>query len=101
MAQRPDAELLEVVESPDGTYRPEAIEAARAELARRNITVRPPEEAAKAREATEASRAAEPLEGMWILGAIAMPLLFFPWFVAASRFEREGYLRKARTLRRV
>ena len=99
MARHSDAELLRVVESPEGTYRAEALEAARAEMAKRNLTARPTAVIAEQRSTVAASRATEPLGLMWILVTLFLPGTCLLALLLASRFERDGYRRKATALR--
>ncbi len=104
MAKRTDAELLEVAASPEGTYRPEALEAAFDELKSRNLAPeRTIEEAKAARKVADESRATVPLGVGRILTAILatvfFPLLAFLWLLVASQFERDGYKKRAKTMR--
>lgn len=101
MASKTDAELIAVAESAEGSYRPEALQAALDELKKRNVALRPAEQVQKERAEVAASNATAPLEPGWFLAVILMPLCFFPWLVVASSFERRGYLEKARSLRKI
>jgi hypothetical protein len=101
MAARSDAELLEIANAGEGTWREEALMAAHSELERRGMTLPSREEAEKSRAAINEARAEVPLEPVWILMAFGGSLLIFPWLIMANNFERNGYLRKARTLRAV
>jgi len=101
MAARRDEELLEIITAREGTWREEALAAAASELTRRGIPLPSREEANAVRDKEAAARADVPLEPHWMVAAILMPLLIFPWFAMAGVFERQGYLAKARTLRRL
>lgn len=101
MAARTDAELLAVFAAPDGSYRPEAIAAAREEAAKRNLAVPSPVEADEARRALNESRANVPLASGWVIATILFPVACILWLPVASSFERNGYTRKARSLRRI
>lgn len=90
MASKTDGELLTIAESPAGTYRAEALQAALDELKKRNLSPRPVEQVQKVQEAVDASNAAVPLEVGWVLAPLLMPMFFFPWFMVASDFERNG-----------
>lgn len=101
MAARSDAELLDVVNAPEGTWRDEALTAARAELTRRGVAIPSREVADKARAVEFEARAQLPLDARLIVGAIFTPMCFFPWLILASSLEKNGYLKKARTLRQI
>lgn len=101
MAGRTDDELLEVIASPAGAYRDEALQAAREEAAKRQLTIPTQVEVDDANRALNGSRAEVALDFGWVLASVLIPLAGIPWLLLASNFERTGYARKARTLRRI
>lgn len=101
MAKRSDAELIVILNSPEGDYQPTAVEAAKRIFESRNLSVSQVETAkmqiAIAREKDEA-KSNEPLAiGPKIL-AFIFPGLYL--LAASGLYNAEGYDRKARELRR-
>jgi hypothetical protein len=101
MAKRSDAELIAILNSPEGDYQPSAVEAAKRIFEGRNLSVSQVETAkmqiAMAREKDEA-KANKPLAiGPKIL-AFIFPGLYL--LAVSGLYNAEGYDRKARELRR-
>ena len=99
MARHSDAELLEIAASTEDTYQAEAIETAKVELAKRNLTPEEKETAEQDLQTKAAERRASEREP---LGARAIVPLLFPGFgylLVAAALRSQGKKRQAEEMR--
>ena len=101
MRKHTDAELITIVNSPEGDYEPDALEAAKIELKKRNLSevqiTTATQEIEQKKQAKE-SRANAPLNFFWkVLGFIFPGIILF---ILAGTFQADGYTRKAKQLTR-
>ncbi len=101
MAQRSNAELIAILNSPEGDYQPAALEAAKRVFDGRNLSFSQLETArnqiSDAREKDEA-KANEPLSVLPKILAFIFPGVYL--ILVSGLFNAEGYVRKAREIRR-
>jgi len=99
MSKRTNAELLKILNEQHNDYQPEAISAAEAELARRNLTheqVTTAKQEMETKNQFDERRANEPLGTGWkILTAIFPGVL---QIIFSGTFKADGYDKKAREL---
>lgn len=97
MAQRTDADLLEIATTARDDYQDEALEAAEAELSRRDLTpeiVEAAEQQLEEKRQESANRASEPLSAHWKALTFVFPGVA-NLFIALA-VKSEGYERKYR-----
>jgi hypothetical protein len=99
MSQKSDAELLKIISAPTGDYQPLALEAAKLELEKRNLTVEELESAKidlREDEIYIENKANLPLGFIWKVIAFLLPGLLLIFISGGLRSE--GYKRKAKEL---
>ncbi len=102
MAQRTDAELLEIAAGSEDEYQTAALQAARAELARRDLTeeqVRAAADQNAEMAAAVRAKAEAPLRLRWIICVLLFPMPLY--LLVSTALRAEGKTRKARELVRL
>lgn len=99
MAQRTDADLLKIVSAPLDDYQPEAVEAAKQELAKRNLSydqLAATQQEVEDKQRIRTEKANEPLGFLWKVLTFLLPGLLT--IVLSGLFKADGYDRKASDL---
>ena len=99
MSKRTDSELLKIVSSPEGDYQQLALDAAKRELATRNLSteqVSIAEQEIEVEQKVKVEKANEPLNTGWKILTLIFPGVLQLFFSRA--FISEGYDRKAKEL---
>ena len=101
MLKRTDADLMKILNSPAGDYQPAALESAKRELDRRDLSLDEKTFAERAIRQDQESAISQANEPLGILAKLVA--LFFPGIlliIFSFTFKAEGYDRKAKELRR-
>lgn len=99
MAKRSDEELIAILNSPEGDYKPVAIEAAQRAFERRQLSdekIMVIKQVIEQKQEADAAKSDEPLSGFYKFFAFIFPGILVLMF--AGTFKADGYDRKAREL---
>jgi hypothetical protein len=101
MLKRTNADLINILNSPEGDYQPTALESAKREFERRNLSQEQITVAAQVieqKQQTNANKANEPLGVIPKIIALLFPGVLL--LVFSFTYKADGYYRKAKELRR-
>jgi hypothetical protein len=99
MSKRTDAELINILNSPDGDYQPVALEAAKREYTKRNLSteqIAVAEQEIEQRQQKDELKASEKLSSNGKIFAFLFPGFLLIMF--AGTYKSDGYDRKAKEL---
>ncbi|MDB5125969.1 hypothetical protein [Mucilaginibacter sp.] len=101
MLKRTDADLINILNSPEGDYQPAALESAKSEFERRNLSQEQITVAAQVieqKQQADTNKANEPLGIMPKIVALLFPGVLL--LIFSLTYKADGYYRKAKELRR-